>query len=84
MVHPATITGTIDLLEEEGFVRREKAAADRRQVLATITPRGRTVVKRATTALVAVRYGLDKITVAKAKIVANVIRDVRASMDDCL
>ena len=82
MVHPATITGTIDLLEEKGFVRREKAAVDRRQVLATITPRGRAVVKKATTALVAVRYGLDQMTVAEAKVVANVIHDVRARMDD--
>jgi DNA-binding MarR family transcriptional regulator len=84
MVHPATITSTIDLLEEKGFVRREKHPTDRRQVLATITPGGRSVAKKATDALVAMKYGLDHMTAAEAKAISKVIRDVRGRMGDSL
>lgn len=82
MVHPATVTSTIDVLEEKRWVRRERHASDRRLVLAQITPAGRRVAQKASDALVAVKYGLDKMTEAEAEQIAGVIRDVRARVGD--
>jgi DNA-binding MarR family transcriptional regulator len=82
MVHPATVTNTIDLLEEKGFVSREKHPSDRRLVLAATTPAGRAVAQKATKALIAVKYGLDKMTEREAQQVAKVIRDVRKRIGD--
>ena len=39
-VSRATITGLLDTLERDGFVRREPDAADRRQISVHLTPAG--------------------------------------------
>ncbi len=49
MVHPTSITSTVDRLEEQGLVQRARHPDDRRIVLAEITPEGRRVVGAATT-----------------------------------
>ena len=41
MVHPASITNTVDRLEERGLVERRRDEHDRRRILAAITPAGR-------------------------------------------
>jgi DNA-binding MarR family transcriptional regulator len=43
---PSAITGLIDGLEAEGYLRREHGEADRRQVLISLTPKGREVSER--------------------------------------
>ena len=43
---PATVTGMLDILEEQGVVTRERSAADRRVVIARLTPEGRRVRDR--------------------------------------
>jgi len=40
-VTPATVTGMLRILEEQGVVTRERSAADRRVVIARLTPQGR-------------------------------------------
>jgi len=45
MLHPATITNTIDRLERLGFVKRVSDPSDGRGKLARITPQGRAVVE---------------------------------------
>ncbi len=40
-VTPATVTGMLDILEAQGVVTRERSAADRRRVIARLTPEGR-------------------------------------------
>lgn len=82
MVHPATVTSTIDLLEAKGCVRREKHPTDRRLVLARITPKGRTAVRKATEALVAAKYGLAAMTTAEAEQIARLVRNVRERLAD--
>lgn len=42
-VNPATMTGIVDTLERDGLVQRRRDAADRRQVLLSLTPRGRSL-----------------------------------------
>lgn len=58
MVHPTSITNTVDKLERDGFVRRTPHPDDRRVVLAEITPDGRDIAKRATAALEEIRFGV--------------------------
>jgi DNA-binding MarR family transcriptional regulator len=48
MVHPTSVTNTVDRLERAGLVRRMRNPRDGRGVLAEITDEGREVVRRAT------------------------------------
>jgi DNA-binding MarR family transcriptional regulator len=50
-VHPASVTGAVDKLEQQGLVVRVPHPGDRRAVLARITEQGRAVAEQATAAL---------------------------------
>lgn len=50
-VHPASVTGAVDKLEQQGLVTRVRHPEDRRTVLARITDRGREVAVASTAAL---------------------------------
>jgi DNA-binding MarR family transcriptional regulator len=50
-VHPASVTNVIDRLEAAGLVRRVPHPDDGRTVLASITPTGRRLALRASTAM---------------------------------
>ncbi|NKY98587.1 MULTISPECIES: MarR family winged helix-turn-helix transcriptional regulator [Nocardiopsis] len=58
MVHPTSVTNTIDRLEGQGFVRRLPNPSDGRGVLAEITDAGRRVTEEATGALLSMDFGL--------------------------
>ncbi|MFW6641740.1 MarR family winged helix-turn-helix transcriptional regulator [Nocardiopsis algeriensis] len=58
MVHPTSVTNTIDRLEGQGFVRRRPNPDDGRGVLAEITDPGREVTERATQVLLGMDFGL--------------------------
>ena len=58
MVHPASITNTVDRLEERGLVARRRDDDDKRRILAAITPAGRRVAAEATEPLNKVQFGL--------------------------
>lgn len=47
-VHPASVTNAVQRLEDAGLVERGANPADRRSVLAAITPSGRRLVERCT------------------------------------
>jgi DNA-binding MarR family transcriptional regulator len=57
MVHPTSVTHTINRLEEQGLVRRERHPTDGRTTLAVLTPAGRRLAARATKAVGGVRFG---------------------------
>ncbi|MFC7326933.1 MarR family winged helix-turn-helix transcriptional regulator [Marinactinospora rubrisoli] len=59
MVHPTSVTNTIDRLERQGLVRRRPNPSDGRGTLAEITDEGRRVVEEATADLLAMDFGLD-------------------------
>src|SRR3954464_8628303 len=59
MVHPTSVTNTIDRLEQQGLVRRQPTPRDGRGVLASITDPGRSVVVRATEELLRDGFGLS-------------------------
>ncbi len=79
MVHPTSITNTVDKLERDGFVVRTPHPDDRRVVLAEITPDGRAVAKSATIALEEIRFGVGA---ARVNGVTHSLRTLRADAGD--
>lgn len=77
MVHPASVTNTVDKLERAGMVRRRVATEDRRRVLAAITPDGRDLVEKATETLNATDFALAGIDRATAIALTALLRTVR-------
>lgn len=59
MVHPTSVTNTIDRLEGQGLVRRLPNPRDGRGTLAEITEAGRETVEHATRDLLAADFGVD-------------------------
>ena len=58
MVHPTSVTNTINRLEQQRLVTRRPNPDDGRGTLAGITPAGRAVVGRATGDLMAAGFGM--------------------------
>lgn len=58
MVHPTSVTNTIDRLEKAELVARRPNPRDGRGTLATITDKGRDIVERATADLMERNFGL--------------------------
>lgn len=82
MVHPASITNTIDRLEERGMVERVADPHDRRRRLAAITDDGREIVAEATQLLNQADFGLGALTEDEAVTLSRLLRAVRAGADD--
>jgi DNA-binding MarR family transcriptional regulator len=82
MVHPASVTNTVDKLERAGMVRRRTASEDRRRVLASITADGRELVEKATGTLNAAQFALDTIDEATAVALTALLRKVRERGND--
>ena len=77
MVHPTSITNTIDRLESQGYVRRVPHPSDRRAMLAEITDEGRAVVKEATDALVAAEFAVPTLDNSLVERLADSLRRSR-------
>jgi DNA-binding MarR family transcriptional regulator len=58
MVHPTSVTNTIDRLQQNGLVVRKPNPRDGRGTLAEITQSGRDLVSRATADLMAAEFGM--------------------------
>ncbi len=59
MVHPTSVTNTINRLEQAKLVIRRPNPVDKRGTLAEITPAGRELMESATKTLMAVGFGLS-------------------------
>ena len=81
MLHPASVTHTIDRLERDGLVRREADRADGRTRLAAITPAGRRLARKASQVLGRIRFGLDVDDEVVSQLVA-VVKSVRTAAGD--
>ena len=79
-VTPATVTGMLDILEEQGVVTRARSDADRRVVIARLTEKGRRVRDRrraeARGVFEAALAGLDPADLAAAPRVLRLLADV--------
>ena len=82
MVHPTSVTNTVDRLERGGLVRRRPNPRDGRGILAEITPGGREVVTRATADLMAVRFGMAGYDPAELGELFTLLRGLRVSAGD--
>jgi DNA-binding MarR family transcriptional regulator len=82
MVHPTSVTNTVQRLEQAGFVAREPNPRDGRGTLARITDAGREVVQRATADLMAAEFGLQALDGGQRQALVDLLRRVRVAAGD--
>ncbi len=82
MVHPTSVTNTIDRLEAAGMVIRKPNPADGRGRLAEITDRGRDAVQAATRDLMAAEFGLAGYSEPDREALFTLLRSLRRSAGD--
>ena len=82
MVHPTSVTNTINRLEQAELVRRRPNPQDRRGTLAEITPAGRDVVSRATKVLTTSGFGLGDYDDDQLDDLFSLLRSLRVSAGD--
>lgn len=81
-VHPASVTNAVDRLERDGLVRREANPADRRSVMAALTPLGRERALRATEVLNAEVFGAFPLDDADTAELTALLRGLRRAAGD--
>ena len=82
MVHPTSVTGIVDRLEADGLVRRVLHRDDRRITLCEITDAGRELLRRATKAVVATRFGLEPLSDRQLDQLTRTLRTLRRGTGD--
>jgi DNA-binding MarR family transcriptional regulator len=82
MVHPTSVTNSIDRLEADGLVERRAHPDDRRATLAAITDDGRRLVEEATTMLDGVRYGLAPLDRSELAAPTEIVTHLRVAIGD--
>jgi DNA-binding MarR family transcriptional regulator len=82
MVHPTSVTNTINRLEAQGFVVRRPNPADGRGTLAEITTAGRETAGRATTDLMAADFALGDYDKDQLEEMFAMLRGLRVSAGD--
>ena len=81
LVHPTSVTSTVDTLERLGHVKRVAHPTDRRATLARITPKGRRAVEASNSAMVEAKFGLGAMSEAEAEAVFTILAKVRREAD---
>jgi DNA-binding MarR family transcriptional regulator len=82
MVHPASVTTSIDRLAAQGMVVRRPNPAGGRGRLAEITERGRDAVRVATRDLMAAEFGLTEYSAAERAELFALLRSLRLTNGD--
>ena len=82
MVHPTSVTNTIDRLERQHLVIRKPNPRDGRGTLAEITPEGRAVMQRATADLMAAEFGMGGYTADQLQDMFSLLRSLRVTAGD--
>jgi DNA-binding MarR family transcriptional regulator len=82
MVHPTSVTNTIDRLEEQAMVVRRPNPRDGRGTLAEITPRGREAAEAATADLMAARFGMGGFDAGELGQLFTLLRGLRLAAGD--
>jgi DNA-binding MarR family transcriptional regulator len=82
MVHPTSVTNTIDRLERQHFVVRKPNPRDGRGTLAEITPDGREIMQRATADLMNAEFGMGGYTEAQLEDMFGLLRSLRVTAGD--
>ena len=82
MVHPTSVTNTIDRLEKQALVVRRPNPRDGRGTLAEITPEVREVMHRATADLMKAEFGLGGYEAGQLDELFELLRGVRVGAGD--
>jgi DNA-binding MarR family transcriptional regulator len=82
MVHPTSVTNTIDRLERQHLVMRKPNPRDGRGTLAEITPEGRAIMQRATADLMQAEFGMGGYTEGQLQDMFGLLRDLRVTAGD--
>ncbi|GIH60981.1 MULTISPECIES: MarR family winged helix-turn-helix transcriptional regulator [Microbispora] len=82
MVHPTSVTNTVDRLERAGLVRRMRNPRDGRGVLAEITDEGRDIVRRATADLMNAGFCMGMYDEAELDEMFGLLRTLRVAAGD--
>ncbi|SCK35115.1 DNA-binding transcriptional regulator, MarR family [Streptomyces sp. WMMB 714] len=82
MVHPTSVTNTVDRLQRSGLVAKRPNPEDGRGILASITDRGREVCEAATRELMAVDFGLSVYDAEECGEIFSLLRPLRIAAED--
>jgi len=82
LLHPTSITSTVDSLEKLGYVERVPHPSDRRATMARITPAGRQAIVTSSEAMRDNDYGLHALTEDEAQQLFGLLRKVRDAAGD--
>ncbi len=82
MVHPTSVTNTVDRLVAQGFVARRPNPRDGRGVLACLTDSGRATVRRATDDLMRDGFGLGSYDEPQLDEMFELLRELRLAAGD--
>ncbi|MEU5103096.1 MULTISPECIES: MarR family transcriptional regulator [unclassified Streptomyces] len=82
MVHPTSVTNTVDRLVKSGLVAKRPNPNDGRGTLASITDRGREVVESATRDLMAMDFGLGVYDAEDCSGIFELLRPLRVAAGD--
>ncbi|MEU7315258.1 MarR family transcriptional regulator [Streptomyces sp. NPDC007083] len=82
MVHPTSVTNTVDRLQAAGFVEKRPNPNDGRGTLAAITDKGREVCDAATEDLMAMDFGLGAYDVGQLGEIFALLRPLRVAAGD--
>ena len=82
MVHPTSVTNTVDRLVRSGLVAKRPNPNDGRGTLASITDKGREVVESATRDLMAMDFGLGTYDAEECAEIFAMLRPLRVSAGD--
>jgi DNA-binding MarR family transcriptional regulator len=77
LVHPTSVTSTVDTLERLGYVKRVAHPTDRRATLARITAKGRRAIETSNRDMAVTRFGLGALDEARAQAVFTILSKVR-------
>jgi DNA-binding MarR family transcriptional regulator len=82
MVHPTSVTNTIDRLERQELVVRKPNPRDGRGTLAEITPAGREIMQRATADLMKAEFGMTGYENGQLEELFELLRGLRVTAGD--
>ncbi|MEV6670389.1 MarR family transcriptional regulator [Streptomyces sp. NPDC051162] len=82
MVHPTSVTNTVDRLVVSGLVAKRPNPNDGRGTLASITEKGRQVVEDATRDLMAMDFGLGAYEADECGAIFEMLRPLRVAAED--
>ena len=81
-VHPTSVTNAVDRLEDAGLVTRSTPPEDRRAMLVALTPAGRELAERATTALNTEVFEQPDLGAADVRSLVDVLTRLRRDAGD--